>query len=246
LGNSLSRNDKGENAMITFWTKSILALPLVGLAIFNLFVMLELLGRGEERFNPKLLRRMHRGVGIVYILLYLLISYFCIVIMRASGQELSARAAIHSLLAVGAFIVLCLKLLFVRVYRKYYALAAGLGFTVVLLTVGTAVTSAGYYFTMRGTTVPLSVVSPQEGLAKEGAVVFSEHCADCHHPDRTDNKVGPGLKGLFKRDTLPVSGQPLTEASIRETLKTPVGMMPPFADMPEDQVEALIAFLRSL
>ena len=100
--------------MVTLWTKSILALPLVGLAIVNLILMLELLGRTEKRFNPGTLRLVHRVVGVAYIVLFILLSYFCLRIMRASGQELSARAAIHFLLAVVTFIVLCFKLSFVR------------------------------------------------------------------------------------------------------------------------------------
>lgn len=232
--------------LITFWTKSILALPLVGLAILNLIVMLEFLGRTERRFDPKSLRLIHRVVGIVYILLFLLLSYFCITIMRASGQELSARAALHSLLAVATFILLCLKLSFVRFYRKYYSVAAPVGFTVVLLTIATAATSAGYYFTIRGTPPTLEAVSLEQGPARDGAVVFSKNCGGCHHADKTEPKVGPGLKGLFKRDSFPVSGWPANEESLRKQLKTPFGGMPPFPDMPEDQIKALFAFLQSL
>ncbi len=232
--------------MVSFWTKSILTLPLVGLAILNLIVMLELLGRTEKRFNPKSLRLIHRVVGICYIGLFLLISYFCLRVMRVSGQELSARAALHGALAVATFIVLCLKLSFVHFYRKYYSMAASLGFGVVLLTLLTGATSAGYYFTMRGTPATLPAVSLEEGLAREGAVVFNSNCSGCHFADKTDTKIGPGLKGLFKRDSLPVSGRPVTEANVRNQLKTPFREMPPFAHLPEEQVEALLAFLQSL
>ena len=232
--------------MVTLWTKSILSLPLIGLALFNLIVMLEFLGRAERRFSPKSLRRIHRVIGIFYILLFLLISYFCLKIMRVSGQELSARGALHGLLAVAAFIVLCLKLSFVRFYRKYYSMAAPLGFALVFLTLTTAATSTGYYFTMRGTMATLRTVTLEEGPARQGAVVFDKDCSGCHYVDKTDTKIGPGLKGLFGRDTLPVSGWPATEASIRKQLKTPFGSMPAFADMPEEEVRALLVFLKSL
>lgn len=232
--------------MVTFWTKSILTLPLVGLAIFNLIVMLEFLGRTERRFNPESLRLIHRIVGIGYIGLFLLISYFCLRIMRTSGQEPSARGALHGLLAVATFILLCLKLSFVRSYRKYYSLVPSLGFAVVLLTLTTAATSAGYYFAMRGTSAFLPAVSLEEGLAAEGAAVFKEKCADCHYADRTGTRIGPGLKGLFTWDRFPVSGRPVTEANLRKQLKTPFRAMPPFADLPEEQVKALVAFLQSL
>lgn len=232
--------------MVTLWTKSILTLPVVGLALLNLIVMLEFLGRTERKFNPKSLRLMHRIGGICYILLFITLSYFCLRLMRAAGQELSARAALHGILAVATFIVLCLKLVFVRFYRKYYALVPSLGFAVFALTLTTAATSAGYFFTMHGTPATLPAVSLEEGLTKEGAVIFNNNCVGCHFADKTDGKIGPGLKGLFDRDSLPVSGWPVTEESIRKQLKTPFRAMPPFANLQEDQVKALIAFLQSL
>ena len=232
--------------MITLWAKSIMALPLVGLAVLNLIVMLELLGRTERRFDAKWLRLIHRVGGICYIVLFIILSYFCLRIMRASGQELSARAALHFLFAVGAFLVLCLKLVFVRFYRKYYSLVPSLGFAVFVLTLATTAISAGYYFTMHGTPATVQAVSLKDELAKEGAAVFSSNCSGCHFVDKTETKIGPGLKGLFDRDTLPVSGWSATEANIRKQLKTPFGSMPAYADMPEDQIKALLAFLRTL
>ncbi len=232
--------------MVSLWTKSILALPLVGLALVNLIVMLELLGRTERRFNPKALRWIHRIVGIVFILLFLLISYFCLRFMRVSVQDLSARVALHSVFSVAAFILLCLKLSFVRYYRKYYSMAAPLGFAVVFLTLTTAGMSAGYYFTMSGTAATRPVVTLEEGPAREGALVFNKNCADCHYADKTETKIGPGLKGLFKRDTLPVSGRPVNEANVRNQLKTPFQAMPSFAGLSEDQVKGLLAFLQTL
>ena len=74
--------------MINLWTKSILSLPLIGLAILNLIVMLELLGRTEKRYDPKSLRLIHRIGGICYIVLFITLSYFCLRLMRAAGQAI--------------------------------------------------------------------------------------------------------------------------------------------------------------
>ena len=43
--------------------------------------------------------------------------------------------------------------------------------------------------------------------AKKGESVF-ENCAVCHNADSTEVKIGPGLKGLFKREKL-VTGKPV-------------------------------------
>jgi uncharacterized membrane protein len=85
-----------------------------------------------------------------------------------------------------------------------------------------------------------------EGRGHEGAVVFNQSCAVCHHADQSEYKIGPGLKGLFQLDKLPVSGRPVTEANVRTQLKTPFRNMPPFGELPEEKLEALIAYLKTL
>ena len=40
------------------------------------------------------------------------------------------------------------------------------------------------------------------GDAAKGKEVFDQNCAVCHNADSTDVKMGPGLKGLFKKGKL--------------------------------------------
>lgn len=86
----------------------------------------------------------------------------------------------------------------------------------------------------------------EEGLVREGAIVFNEKCFACHFPDKTESKFGPGLKGLFKLEKLPVSGRAVTEANVRMQLKTPFKNMPAIPDLPEEKLEALLAYLKTL
>jgi uncharacterized membrane protein len=86
----------------------------------------------------------------------------------------------------------------------------------------------------------------EEGLVREGAAIFNQDCSFCHFADKTENKMGPGLKGLFMRETLPASGRPVTEANIRLQLRTPFRKMPSFAKLPEEKVTSLIAYLKTL
>ena len=87
---------------------------------------------------------------------------------------------------------------------------------------------------------------PQEGLVDKGAMVFNESCLACHNPDKAEYKIGPGLKGLFKMENMPVSGRPVTEANVRLQLKTPFKNMPAFPELSEEKIEALIAYLKTL
>ena len=83
-------------------------------------------------------------------------------------------------------------------------------------------------------------------IVEAGAKIFSNKCSFCHHTDSTENKIGPGLKGLFEREGLPVSGWPATEESVRRQIKKPYDSMPPFPDLPAADVDAIIAYLKTL
>ena len=95
-----------------------------------------------------------------------------------------------------------------------------------------------------GTKAPAAGVA--EGAAAEGAVVFKQNCSACHHTDSTATKIGPGLKGVFKGDKFPVSALPVSEDNFRRQLQKPLGKMPPFGHLAPEQVEALIAYLKTL
>lgn len=83
-------------------------------------------------------------------------------------------------------------------------------------------------------------------LIREGAELFGSRCSVCHYADKTDTKVGPGFKGLFKRNQLPVSQKPVSGDAIANQLKSPIGKMPPFPDLSQEQIQALIAYLKTL
>lgn len=85
-----------------------------------------------------------------------------------------------------------------------------------------------------------------EGPAAEGAEVFKKNCSACHLTDSTATKIGPGLKGVFKAAKFPISGSPVSEENFRKQLQKPFNKMPPFGHLPSEQVEALIAYLKTL
>ena len=84
------------------------------------------------------------------------------------------------------------------------------------------------------------------GLAAEGAMVFQQNCSACHLTASTANKIGPGLKGIFKLDKFPVSGKPVSEENFKSTLQKPFDKMPPFGHLAPEQVDALTAYLKTL
>ena len=90
------------------------------------------------------------------------------------------------------------------------------------------------------------------GAAKPGNVakgkdVFDTHCAVCHNADSAEKKMGPGLKGLFKKAAMANKKKP-TEPNVTSMIDkgSEAGMLA-FADMLTDQEKAdLIAYLKTL
>ncbi len=87
---------------------------------------------------------------------------------------------------------------------------------------------------------------PLSSQARQGQRIFKLQCAVCHNADSTATLHGPGLKGLFHRQALP-SGIPVTDDHVRMTIRNGRAMMPPFGNiLDEEQVDDLLAYLRTL
>lgn len=79
-----------------------------------------------------------------------------------------------------------------------------------------------------------------------GRATFDHYCSPCHDAYSTSGKKGPGLKGLFRNQYLP-SGLPANDRFVRQTIAGGRGMMPEFGDaLTPDQMDSLIAYLRTL
>ncbi len=86
-------------------------------------------------------------------------------------------------------------------------------------------------------------LSPQE---KEGKHLYQVRCAHCHEEnDLALKRVPPDLHGIFERRTLP-SGNPATDAAVRQNVLAGRGMMPAFAGrFSDEEMAALIAYLHT-
>lgn len=99
--------------------------------------------------------------------------------------------------------------------------------------------------TAGGLAVP-SAAAAGKGDADKGKEVFTGNCAVCHNADSDEKKMGPGLKGLFKKDKL-VNGKKPTEANVREKIDTGGNGMPAYKDILSDQdKDNVIAYLKTL
>lgn len=151
--------------------------------------MLELRGRKESRFPPLLLRRVHKTAGYLFVLLFLLIGYFCIALLVSSRQELSSRAVFHAIFALGLFVVLTAKILIVRLYRQFMGSIHKFGLAVFLLAFGAVATSAGHFFPVASShyTKPKELRSEVE-TESPGWSLLQVKCTRCHTLERIFSK----------------------------------------------------------
>jgi mono/diheme cytochrome c family protein len=89
------------------------------------------------------------------------------------------------------------------------------------------------------------IAAPPADAAK-GKGVFEENCAVCHNADSDEKKMGPGLKGLFKKDKLK-NGKKPTEANVKAIINAGGNGMPAYSDMLSDEErDNVLAYLKTL
>ena len=84
------------------------------------------------------------------------------------------------------------------------------------------------------------------GSATKGKALYKENCGICHYSANTAKKIGPGLKGIYKRGKF-ADGKKVDDASMQEwVLKGGVDMPSFEGALTEEQVRDLVAYLRTL
>jgi mono/diheme cytochrome c family protein len=87
-------------------------------------------------------------------------------------------------------------------------------------------------------------LNPQQA---EGRKLYDNYCDRCHEPYSTRGKKGPGLKGVFKNQYLPLSGLPANDDRVTDIVKYGRAKMEGFGQvMTDEQVKQLLAYLHTL
>jgi mono/diheme cytochrome c family protein len=231
---------------MSLYAKSILAIILLGFALVAAGSMLTLMGRPEHKTSPVFLRRLHKISGGFFALMFLVISYFCLHYVKMAGDAMSTRGVLHGVLALFLFAVLALKLSIAQFYRQFLKYVPVMGMTAFSLALVVFFISAGYFLLVTKEAKPTAGPAGQTGGlidAQTGATLFDSKCSFCHYADRTDTKLGPGLK----RETLPVSGRPATPENIERQLLTPYQNMPAVGkSLSSQEIKDLVAYLKTL
>jgi mono/diheme cytochrome c family protein len=87
-------------------------------------------------------------------------------------------------------------------------------------------------------------LNPQQA---SGRKVFDAECARCHEPYSTRGKKGPGLKGIFQRKYLPLSGLPANDERVSDIIRLGRNEMPGYSQkLDAQELQDLIAYLHTL
>jgi cytochrome c2 len=83
--------------------------------------------------------------------------------------------------------------------------------------------------------------------AARGKEVFEKKCGICHYPDSDAKKIGPGLKGLYKRGTFSVNNNKVTDENLKTWIENGDSLMPGLKDSLEAaQIKDVIAYVKTL
>lgn len=80
-----------------------------------------------------------------------------------------------------------------------------------------------------------------------GRRVYDRYCDQCHEPYSSRGKKGPGLKGIFKKEYLSVSGLPANDDRVGEIIRLGRSKMPAYGQtLDQQQVQDLLVYLHTL
>lgn len=85
-----------------------------------------------------------------------------------------------------------------------------------------------------------------KGNAAKGKQLADSHCAICHNLTTEGTKMGPSLKGLFKKKKM-VNGKEMNDKNVLAQINDGGGGMPAFGDqLTSQQKQDLLAYLHTL
>ncbi len=87
-------------------------------------------------------------------------------------------------------------------------------------------------------------LNPQQAAGRR---VYDQYCDRCHEPYSSRGKKGPSMKGVFKKQYLPLSGLPANDDRVGEIVRDGRSKMQGFGQvLTPQQVEDLLAYLHTL
>ncbi len=87
-------------------------------------------------------------------------------------------------------------------------------------------------------------LNPQQAAGRR---VYDEYCDRCHAPYSSHGRQGPGLKGVFKNQYLPISGIPANDARVGEIIRIGRNKMGGYGNvLTQQQLDDMLAYMHTL
>src|ERR1700722_4112779 len=87
-------------------------------------------------------------------------------------------------------------------------------------------------------------LNPQEIAGRK---IYDNYCDRCHAPYSSRGRQGPSMKGVFRRQDLPMSGMPANDDRVSDVVRLGRNKMPGYAQaLNQQQINDLLAYLHTL
>ena len=165
--------------------------------------------------------RAHRIAGYLFIALFCLMSWFMLLRLGETSDELSLRSMLHVLIAMILAPLLLVKIVIARYYKTFTSALVPLGLTIFTLGFVLVTSTTGPSLFRRITVKSISLRSVDAGVDKldlqSSEALMQRRCSRCHTLDRVvgARKDGPGwLATVDRMRELPGSGISDIEARV--------------------------------
>ena len=80
-----------------------------------------------------------------------------------------------------------------------------------------------------------------------GRHLYDNYCDRCHAPYSSRGRQGPSMKGIFKRQYLPMSGMPANDDRVADIIRMGRDKMPGYSQvLSQQQIDDLLAYMHTL
>lgn len=149
---------------------SIVSIGFILMGFFTVLIMLKLHGNPKEKTPMKLLRNIHRILGYVFLVYFLLMMVFMLNRIGGGGAEFSPRVIVHMVLAVMVIPLFVTKILIARFFKRLFPNLILLGLAIFILSF-TLIAITGGYNLFRGAESPSAT---REGKSPAQAISDKE------------------------------------------------------------------------